>query len=337
MQENIKAAVRRGYGDTAQAGLGSHQASVKNIAKAFGYSAEELASIPAKANMGLSCGNPVATASLQPGETVLDLGSGGGLDVFLAAQKVGPTGQAIGIDMTGEMIELARANAEKGRYTNVRFLLGEIEAMPLPDQSVDCVISNCVINLVPDKPAALREIFRVLKPGGRLAISDIVLRKPLPADVAEQVAAWTGCIAGAMPMDDVSHLLQAAGFESAHVQETGSDLNAYAEGGNAACCAPAEPSLAAPSVQPKAAPANQEACCEPDPSGQACCAPLAPKAQPKAQPKGEEECDPASGCCGPAEASAPSAQTMHDTLSEVLTTFDVNEYAASVRIFALKP
>ena len=220
MSENIKRAVRDGYGLAAKSGLSSNQDSIKGIAAAFGYSEDELASIPAEANMGLSCGNPTATASIRAGETVVDLGSGGGLDVFLASKLVGPTGQAIGIDMTADMISLARTNAEKGGYTNVRFYLGEIEAMPLPDDSVDCVISNCVINLCPDKDAALKEIFRVLKPGGRLAISDIALRKELPAEVESQVAAWTGCIAGALPIDTYQSSLNQTGFEAVHIQET---------------------------------------------------------------------------------------------------------------------
>ncbi|MDF1666222.1 MAG: methyltransferase domain-containing protein [Planctomycetota bacterium] len=192
MSENTKSAVRQGYGAVAQAGLSSNQDGIKGIAKAFGYSEEELASIPAESNMGLSCGNPVAMASISEGETVVDLGSGGGLDVFLAAKKVGPSGKAIGIDMTGDMISLARKNAAKGGYTNVKFYLGEIEAMPLPDASVDCVISNCVLNLCPDKDEALKEIFRILKPGGRLAVSDIALKKALPEAVASEVRA--GCI-----------------------------------------------------------------------------------------------------------------------------------------------
>jgi arsenite methyltransferase len=145
--------------------------------------------------MGLSCGNPTATAHLKPGEVVIDLGSGGGLDVSLAAQKVGPTGRAIGIDMTPAMIDRARVNAEKGGY-NVEFHHAMIDRLPLPDASADCVISNCVLNLAPDKPALFREIFRVLKPGGRLAVSDIALKTPLPDALAKSLAAYVGCIAG---------------------------------------------------------------------------------------------------------------------------------------------
>ena len=344
LMKEIKQAVRQGYGATAKAGLHSGQAAIEGIAKAFGYSASDLASIPAEANMGLSCGNPLATASLRSGETVLDLGSGGGLDVFLASKQVGPSGEAIGLDMTGEMIDLARANAEKGGFRNVRFLLGEIEAIPLPDNSVDCVISNCVINLCPDKPAALAEVFRVLKPGGRLAISDIALRQTLPKEVEEKVAAWTGCIAGALPMEAYAPMLQAAGFQDAHVQETGSDLNAYAEGGNAACCAPpAEAASALPSAS------EESACCAPDPTGESCCAPneaSGPSLSDVAVPTEESACctptPDAEACCEPnqatqSEETLPTAQAMHEELSEVLQSFDVNAFAASVRVFAIKP
>lgn len=171
MSEKIEQAVRSKYGSVAVSKLSPENDGVRAVAEAFGYTPEELSSIPAEANMGLSCGNPTATAHLRTGETVVDLGSGGGLDVFLAAQKVGGKGKVIGIDMTPEMIELARRNAEKGNggkgYANVEFHLATIDNLPLPDNSVDCVISNCVINLASDKTAVFREIARVLKPAGR--------------------------------------------------------------------------------------------------------------------------------------------------------------------------
>jgi arsenite methyltransferase len=232
--------VRSKYGAVAESTLSSNDAGVKAVAEAFGYSVEELMSVPAEANMGLSCGNPIATAHLRSGECVVDLGSGGGLDVFLAAKRVGPEGRAIGIDMTPAMIERARANAEAGGYTNVEFYQSTIDRIPLPDASVDCVISNCVLNLAPDKPAVFREIARILKPGGRLAVSDIALKAELPEAIARSVAAYVGCIAGAIHMDDYRAGLLAAGFEHVEIVGSGADLNAYAKVENqSGCCSPA--------------------------------------------------------------------------------------------------
>jgi arsenite methyltransferase len=241
MTENVIDSVKARYGAAAESSLSTNHAGVKAIAEAFGYSAEELTSIPAEANMGLSCGNPTAIASIRPGEVVVDLGSGGGLDVFLASKLVGPEGKAIGIDMTPAMIERARANAANGNYTNVEFHLATIDKLPLPDASVDCVISNCVINLAPDKPAVFREIARVLKPGGRLAASDIALKSELPAEVAQSIAAYVGCIAGAILIADYRSSLLAAGFKHVEIIDSGADLNAYARLENqAACCSPAK-------------------------------------------------------------------------------------------------
>jgi arsenite methyltransferase len=257
MEMEIVESVKAKYGAVAQSNLSNDDAGVSAVAQAFGYSAEELTSIPADANMGLSCGNPTATAHLKPGEVVVDLGSGGGLDVFLASQKVGPTGRAIGIDMTPAMIERARLNAQKGGYTNVEFHHATIDRLPLPDASADCVISNCVLNLVPDKPAVFREIFRVLKPGGRLAVSDIALKAPLPDALAQSLAAYVGCIAGAIHVEDYRSELLKAGFQFVEVVDSGADLNAYTKADNqSGCCSPAMDDDEAPATQ---------ACCAPTP------------------------------------------------------------------------
>ena len=240
MAEQLLESVRAKYGAVAESNLSNDDAGVKAIAEAFGYTAEELTSIPAEANMGLSCGNPTATAHIKRGEVVVDLGSGGGLDVFLASKMVGPEGRAIGIDMTSAMIERARTNAQTGGYANVEFYQSTIDQIPLPDASVDCVISNCVLNLAPDKPAVFREIARVLKPGGRLAVSDIALKHALPEAVANSIAAYVGCIAGAIKIGDYRDGLFAAGFEHVEIVDSGADLNAYAKVENqAGCCSPA--------------------------------------------------------------------------------------------------
>ena len=233
---SIEQTVKAKYGTVATSGLSSEHAGVKAVAEAFGYTADELASIPAEANMGLSCGNPTAYAKLKPGETVVDLGCGGGLDVFLAAAKVGPTGKAIGVDMTPEMLSLARSNAAKANVQNVEFHQSTIDKLPLADGSVDCVISNCVINLATDKLAVFREIARVLKPGGRVAISDIALKQPLPAAVVADVQAYVGCIAGAIQICDYERMLREAGFAAVVVIDTGADLNIYAQAGSGGCC-----------------------------------------------------------------------------------------------------
>jgi arsenite methyltransferase len=239
MSKQLLESVKSKYGAVAESTLSNDHAGVQAVAEAFGYTAEELTSIPADANMGLSCGNPTATAHLRPGEVVVDLGSGGGLDVFLAAKMVGPEGRAIGIDMTTAMIERARANAQAGGYTNVEFYQSTIDQIPLPDASADCIISNCVLNLAPDKPAVFREIARVLKPGGRVAVSDIALKHELPEAVAQSLAAYVGCIAGAIKIGDYRDGLLAAGFDHVEIVDSGADLNAYAKVENqAGCCSP---------------------------------------------------------------------------------------------------
>lgn len=291
MSDSIEQAVQSKYGSLAKSGLSSSHAGVRAVAEAFGYTPEQLASIPAEANMGVSCGNPTAFVSLKPGEVVVDLGCGGGLDVFLAAKKVGPTGKAIGIDMTPEMLQLARhnaANADGGRpLTNVEFHQATIDKLPLPDASVDCVISNCVINLAPDEQAVFREIARVLKPGGRLAVSDIALKKPLPPEIGSDLMAYVGCIAGAIPVEDSRQGLIEAGFAQADIIDTGADLNAYAKLG------------------------NQASCCS-SPTSQL---PIAE-----------------AGCC-----STVGGTEFYQRFADLLRRYNVNDFAASVRVFAVKP
>ncbi|QDU38027.1 Demethylmenaquinone methyltransferase [Maioricimonas rarisocia] len=333
MADTIQDQVRSKYGAVAQSGLSSGHDGVRAVAEAFGYTPEELASIPAEANMGLSCGNPTATANLKPGEVVVDLGCGGGLDVFLAAAKVGPEGRAIGIDMTEDMIALAQKNAASGvdgkPVENVEFHLATIDNLPLEDNSVDCIISNCVINLAPDKLAVFREIARVLKPGGRLAVSDIALKKELPEELASDVAAYVGCIAGAISIDEYRNWLTEAGFSGVEVVDTGSDLNAYAKVENqSGCCSPTMASAELAVLE--------SGCCSPAEAtaGDACCEP----ASAAAPASGEACCEPApadadTDCCSPVEGEADPG--LHERLADLLQKYDVNDYAASVRVFAI--
>jgi arsenite methyltransferase len=225
--EQIRATVREAYGAVAsqkqQGGCcgGGGGASCcgpsGSSSTRLGYSDDDVAAVPDGADLGLGCGNPQAIAALVPGERVLDLGSGGGFDAFLAARQVGPTGHVIGVDMTPEMLTRARRNAHDGGYDTVEFRLGEIENLPVADDSVDVILSNCVINLSPDKPRVFAEAFRVLKPGGRLAVSDIVAFADLPDAVRKDLALYTGCIAGASPVTEVERMLGQAGFTDIRV------------------------------------------------------------------------------------------------------------------------
>lgn len=224
--KRIKKVVREGYAKIAEQGnscCGSVNSCcggvdvAQDISRKIGYTEEELKNAPEGANLGLGCGNPVALASLKEGETVLDLGSGAGFDSFLAAQKVGDKGRVIGVDMTPEMIKKAKENAKKGNYRNVEFRLGEIENLPLADASVDVIISNCVINLSPDKEKVFRESFRVLTLGGRLMISDIVLLRELPDYIRKSIEAYIGCLSGAIMKDKYIAMIEKAGFQNVKV------------------------------------------------------------------------------------------------------------------------
>ncbi len=223
--DDVKAAVKQKYGEAALRVVGGCTPSccggeADPVTRDL-YSGAETSALPAEALLAsLGCGNPTALAELRPGETVLDLGSGGGIDVLLSARRVGPTGKAYGLDMTDEMLELARENQRKAGVPNVEFLKGEIEHVPLPDASVDVIISNCVINLSADKGQVLREAFRVLKPGGRFAVSDIVIRGEMPEAVKQNMELWVGCVAGALEDQEYRRLLAAAGFSAIEIEPT---------------------------------------------------------------------------------------------------------------------
>jgi arsenite methyltransferase len=221
VKEKYGAAARRvTQGGTACCGGGAELSGCDPITRDL-YHASQTAALPADAvSASLGCGNPTALARLQPGEVILDLGSGGGIDVLLSAKRVGPSGKAFGLDMTEEMLALARDNQKKAGIENVEFLRGTIEQIPLPNNTVDVIISNCVINLSGDKDQVLREAFRVLKPGGRLAVSDVVVRGKVPADVRKSMELWVGCIAGALEENEYRQKLSAAGFESVEVEPT---------------------------------------------------------------------------------------------------------------------
>jgi arsenite methyltransferase len=272
-QKYSEAAKRAASGGTACCGGGAGFSGCDPITKDL-YSDVEKGTLPEKAvAASLGCGNPTALAKLQQGEVVLDLGSGGGLDVILSAKRVGPTGKAYGLDMTDEMLALARENQKKADVENVEFLKGAIENVPLPDNSVDVIISNCVINLSGDKDRVLAEAFRVLKPGGRFAVSDVVVRGDVPADIRKSMELWVGCIAGALEESEYREKLGRAGFESINVEPTRvyrvEEAREFLEGSGL------DPEIVGPQIDGKfisafvraVKPAAKSACC-----GPACCA-----------------------------------------------------------------
>lgn len=225
-KEKTQKIVREAYGKIAQGqegcGCGTCGPDPNEFARSVGYSDQELKVVPDQANLGLSCGNPTALASLKEGEVILDLGSGAGFDCFLAASKVGASGRVIGVDMTPEMIEKATENARMNGVVNVEFRLGEIEKLPMEDNSVDVVISNCVINLSANKPRVFQEVYRVLKPGGRIAISDIALLKELPKKIKESIEAYVGCVAGAIPVNEYKEIVESSGLNDVRTTVKGS-------------------------------------------------------------------------------------------------------------------
>ncbi len=239
--DEVREKVRERYGNVAKrtasgGGCCGSSSAEAEISQAVGYSAAELGAIPAEANLGVGCGNPTATAEIRPGDTVLDLGSGAGIDCFLAANATGPEGRVIGVDMTDEMLERARANAERAGYGNVEFRKGMIEDLPVEDGTVDVVISNCVINLSPDKAKVFSEIFRVLKPGGRMVVSDIVVEKELPDEVRNSIEAYVGCIAGALQAEEYLGLVRQAGFTQVDEQSRVSYGDVLGGEDEIACC-----------------------------------------------------------------------------------------------------
>ncbi|KAB5533497.1 S-adenosyl-L-methionine-dependent methyltransferase [Coniochaeta sp. 2T2.1] len=283
----------------------------KSVAQAFGYTEEDLRSIPAQANLGLSCGNPLAIASLREGETVIDLGSGAGFDVFLASPKVGPTGRVIGVDMNKDMLSLAEKNKAEFSAHNVEFLRAQITDIPLESNVADAIISNCVINLVPEdeKQLAFNEIFRLLKPGGRVAVSDVLAKKPLPETLQKCAAAYVGCVAGASLLSQYHRYFQQAGFSDVLIEDTNNDLNVYIDAS----------SEGTRQAKKAAGVDKQELHC--------CGADSTLSTSPEK-----------SSCCGCRTTVTNMGENpdLYDMAAE-LGQIDLNEWVGSYKIFALKP
>ncbi|OCK78361.1 ubiE/COQ5 methyltransferase [Lepidopterella palustris CBS 459.81] len=295
--EQIYQQVQDHYGSAARSTSTEYG---RSVAKSFGYSEAELANIPKEANLGLSCGNPIAIASLREGETVIDLGSGAGFDVFLAATKVGPSGRVIGVDMNKEMLARANENKERAGAKNVEFAESQITNIALDSGIADCVISNCVVNLVPEaeKHLAFEEMFRLLKSGGRIAMSDILAKKPLPDEIRENVGLYVGCIAGASQVGDYEKYLRQAGFSDVIIVDTNSDLNVYME-------------IDEDGIR------KEQACCSHKTAG--CCEPV----------KQATCClDKPANCCSGGKDKTKATGTLQG--------LNLNEWAGSYKIFAVK-
>ncbi|KAH8652713.1 SAM-dependent methyltransferase UbiE/COQ5 family protein [Tricladium varicosporioides] len=303
--------VNKRYGSINKSSTGQYE---QTVARAFGYTEEELAGIPEGANLGLSCGNPLALAKLRERETVIDLGSGAGFDVFAAAKRVGPSGKAIGVDMNKNMIEKANDNKAKANAENVEFIEGTITSIPLPDNTADCIISNCVINLVPaaEKQTAFHEMYRLLKPGGRVALSDILTRKELTEDMKKNIALYVRCISGASEVNEYESYLKKAGFRDPLIVDSKNDLNVYlnAAGERKSFCG-----TVAEKVPTCCSTEKQAECCRPE--------------------QKESCCDSSSSTCGCKDnnSSANEAQKLADTLG----IMDFNEWAGSFQVYAVKP
>ncbi|KAM0420891.1 hypothetical protein ACHAPT_011280 [Fusarium lateritium] len=302
--------VNRRYGSIKKSNTGHFE---QTVAKAFGYTEEELAGIPEGANLGLSCGNPMVLARLREGETVVDLGSGAGFDVFAAAKRVGPVGKAIGVDMNKDMIDKANANKAHSNASNVQFIESAITSIPLPDNTVDCIISNCVINLVPaaEKQLAFNGMFRLLNPGGRVAISDILARKELTEEMKKDIALYVGCIAGASQVADYEAFLRNAGFEDVLIVDSKNDLNVYLTAAEiqAPCCGV---------NTVKGGERANKNCCKPE-EKETCC--------------GADSSTCAATCQNQTNSVAGEA----NTVAARLGITDFNEWAGSFQVYAVKP
>ncbi|RYP47569.1 hypothetical protein DL769_011306 [Monosporascus sp. CRB-8-3] len=308
--------VNRRYGSVTKSGTGQYE---KTVAKAFGYTEEELDGIPEGANLGLSCGNPIALARLREGETVIDLGSGAGFDVFTASNRVGPTGKAIGIDMNKNMIDKANANKARTNASNIHFIESAVTSIALPDNTADCIISNCVINLVPpaDKQLAFNEMFRLLKPGGRVAISDILARKEFTEEIKKNVALYVGCVAGASQVSEYDAFLKNAGFHGILIVDSKNDLNMYFTAAEAkpSCCG--TDAVKEEDETPSCCSAEaKESCCKHE-KKESCCG------------TNSSTC----ACHNQTSSMAGEAKT----LATRLGITDLNEWAGSFKVYAVKP